>query len=189
MRLEAPALLALGCATAGATGAPQVGEATDPAAYYPLEVGWKWAYDVERDGQKILATYAVVRRHGDIAVVQAGDEDLTYVVNRDGIARRDEDGSLDFLLRGPVAAGTTWKLGAGEARIAAVRETADVPAGRFEGCVVVEQRRTDPVRVARTVLAPGIGPVLVESQIHDAGRWVTTLRARLLGVTRPGQTF
>ena len=54
------------------------------ADYYPLASGWKWAYDVEKDGMNILATYAVLERTGDTAVVQAGDERLTYAVTPDG---------------------------------------------------------------------------------------------------------
>src|SRR6185436_10779338 len=77
----------LGCATAssgGATGGPPP---EDAVAYYPFSTGWKWAYDVERDGQTMLATTAVSERRGDTAIVQSGDQRLSYEVSREGISR------------------------------------------------------------------------------------------------------
>src|SRR5688572_29441304 len=59
----------------------------DAAQYYPLQSGWKWAYEIERGGETILAVYAVVQREGEVAVLQAGEEKLVYAVRPDGIVR------------------------------------------------------------------------------------------------------
>ena len=71
------------------------------ADFYPLAPGWKWAYDVEKDGINILATYAVVERTGDTAVVQTGDEKLTYAVTPDGIVQKDGGMIGDYIIKTP----------------------------------------------------------------------------------------
>jgi hypothetical protein len=93
-------LLALaGCAT----GTPTTTVAPRPnlkaADYYPLSSGWKWAYDLEKDGMNVLATYAVVERDGDVAVIQTGDERLTYAISPQGVAQKDGMAVGDFVIR------------------------------------------------------------------------------------------
>src|SRR5215471_13709701 len=88
--LLAALALAAGCASAGAGGATAGPRKNLTAAdYYPLAPGWKWAYDLEKDGQKILAVYAVLERIGDTAIVQAGEDRLAYAITPEGIAQRD----------------------------------------------------------------------------------------------------
>src|SRR5689334_5358080 len=86
----------LGCATAAAPPAPE-----DAAAYYPLALGWKWAYQVEKGRDSMLATYSVLERIAETAIVQAGDERLVYAVMPDGVARRQGITVGDYLLRTP----------------------------------------------------------------------------------------
>ena len=176
------------CATSGGGGdaiRPRAGiSAVD---YYPLSDGWKWAFDVDQDGTNILATYVVVERKEGVAVVQAGDERLTYVVTPDGIAQFDGGAIGDYLIKNPVKAGTEWPVANGRARIAAVDETLNIDSvGRYAGCVTVEVTRTDPARVTRTVFAPDLGPVAVEMQVQEGAKFVTKARARLRAVTKPG---
>jgi hypothetical protein len=73
------------------------------ADYYPLTDGWKWAFDVEQDGMNILATYVVLERKGGIAVVQAGDERLTYVVTPDGVAQFEGNAIGDYIIKNPIS--------------------------------------------------------------------------------------
>jgi hypothetical protein len=181
----------VGCARGGATPAgrpaqPPPDRATD---YYPLDAGWRWAYDVERGQERILATYAVLERIGDTAIVQAGEERLGYAVRPDGIARREGLELGDYLLKTPVRAGTSWPVAGGTARVTAVGETATVPAGTYPDCAVVEETRTNPDRVIRTTYAARVGPVLVQYLEHDpaSGRYRPVLQAALRGVTRPGE--
>jgi hypothetical protein len=189
---------AVGCAaTAPAVspgGGPPPPPPEDATAYYPLVPGWKWAYQVENEKEKaaggsVLAVYAVLERIGDTAIVQAGEDRLIYAVLPAGIARRDGMNVGDFLLKTPVRVGTTWPLASGEAKVVAVGRTETVPGGTFPGCATVEESRTDPQRVVRTVYAAGVGPILVEMQVHDpaTGQFRTGMRAALLGVTRPGE--
>ena len=184
------ALMAAGvsCASTGAGGAPSGPPRTFTAAeLYPLEAGWKWAYDLVKDGQTMLALYSVLDRTGDSATVQAGEDQLGYAITPDGIAQKDGPVVGDIIVKNPVAVGTEWPVAGGRARITAVAQTINVTAGRFDDCVVVEATRTDPTRIARTTFAPGVGPAIIEMQIQVGGEMTTVTRATLRAVTRPGQ--
>src|SRR5688572_1236792 len=156
-----------GCAgqKAGA-GAASAGQPTEDARqYYPLETGWRWAYDVEKGGERILAIYAVIERQGDSAVLQAGEERISYLLLPDGIARRAKTKEMpqgDYLLRTPIRAGASWPIEGGTATVAAAGLTVTVPGGTYQGCAVVEESRSEPTRLVRTTYAPGAGPVLIE---------------------------
>jgi hypothetical protein len=176
------------CATSGGGGdtiRPRAGSTA--ADYYPLSDGWKWAFDVEQDGMNILATYVVLERKGGVAVVQAGDERLTYVVTPDGVAQFEGNAIGDYVIKNPIAKGAEWTVAGGRARIASVDEQVNIESsGRYAGCVVVEVTRSDPARVTRTVFAPDLGPVALEMQVQEGAKFVTTTRARLRAVTKPG---
>jgi hypothetical protein len=180
-----------GCATT-ASGGNEIRPRSNLTAadFYPLAVGWKWAYDVERDGVNVLATYAVIDRTGDVATVQAGDDRLTYAVNAQGISQADAGISGDFVIKNPVAQGAEWPVAGGQARIISVNADFKLDSGEhYLGCIVVEVTRTDPVRIARTTFAPDLGPVALELQVQDGPKFVTTTRARLRAVTRPTDKF
>jgi hypothetical protein len=182
------ALLLLGCATGGGGSANDIKPRANLGAadFYPLLPGWKWAYDVERDGMTILATYAVTERVGDTAVVQAGDERLTYAVTPDGIAQKEAGMLGDYIIKAPLRVGTEWPVSGGRAHVTDVDADFKMDSGEhYLGCVVVEVTRTDPVRVARTTFAPDLGPVLLEMQVQDGTKFTTVTRARLRAVTRP----
>jgi hypothetical protein len=181
-------ILVSACAASGGAPAavgPRAGAtATD---YYPLADGWKWAFDVEQDGMNILATYVVLERREGIAVVQAGDEKLTYVVTPDGVAQFEGNAIGDYVIRNPIKQGAEWAVAGGRARIASANEEVNIESlGRYAGCVVVEVTRTDPARVTRTVFAPDLGPVALEMQVQEGTKFVTKARARLRAVTKPG---
>jgi hypothetical protein len=183
------ALAGVGCATSGGSAsAPR--RDLHAADYYPLTTGWKWAYDVEKDGMNILAIYSVLERSGEVAVIQNGVERLTYAVTGDGIAQTEDGAIGDYVIKNPVALGAEWPVAGGRAKIVAVdKELVLEPAGKFTGCLVVEVTRTDPVRVVRTTYAPEVGPVAVELEVQDGPRFVTATRAALRAVTRPGETL
>jgi len=183
--------LALGCATGGGAPAGISPRANLTAAdYYPLGTGWKWAYDVEKEGVNILATYVVLEHSGDTAIVQAGDERLAYAVTASGVAQKDGDRMGDYVIKGPIQVGAEWPVDGGRARIASVTSDFKLDSGEhYLGCVVVEVTRTDPVRITRTTFAPDLGPVMLELQVQDGQKFVTVTRARLRAVTRPTDTL
>lgn len=177
-----------GCATSGAALAPPPPRTNLSAAdLYPLDLGWKWAYDLEKDGQTMLAMYAVLERSPDTAVVQAGEERLTYAISAEGIAQKDGSRIGDFVVKNPIRAGADWPVAGGRARIAALGQSVTVTAGKFDDCVIVETTRADPARAVRTTFAPGIGPVVIELQIAVGGELTTVTRATLRATTKPGQ--
>ena len=159
------------------------------AAYFPLAPGWKWAYEIEKGGEKILATYAVVEQMGDTVIVQAGEERSGYAILPEGIARREGLSPGDFILKTPIRAGATWPLGSGTASVFSVGGEVTVPAGTFVNCAVVEESRSNPERVLRTTYAAGVGPIALEYQVSnpETRKFDMVLRARLLGLTRPGE--
>jgi hypothetical protein len=184
----AVSVLVPACATSGGGPEPVRPRAGVTAAdYYPLADGWKWAFDVEQDGMNILATYVVLERKEAVAVVQAGDERLTYVVTPDGVAQFEGNAIGDYVIRNPIKPGAEWAVAGGRARIAAANEEVNIDSvGRYAGCVVVEVTRTDPARVTRTVFAPDLGPVALEMQVQEGTKFVTKARAKLRAVTKPG---
>ena len=180
--------LAVGCAS-GATTSPVIAPRPNlkAADYYPLASGWKWAYDLEKEGMNVLATYAVVERNGDVAVVQAGEERLTYAIGPDGVAQKDGLAGGDYVIRDPLTVGAGWAVAGGRAKIVAVGTEVNVESiGRLGGCVVVEVAREEPSRIVRTTFAPEIGPVALELQVLTGQKYVTTTRAQLRAVTKPG---
>jgi hypothetical protein len=177
----------LSCSTGAPAQRASTPLATRTAAdFYPFELGWKWAYDLEKDGQHMLAVYAVLERTPDTAIVQAGDERLVYAIGRDGVAQKEGATVGDFVIRNPIVLGAEWSVFAGKARIASVDERISLPSGDYEHCLIVETLRTDPTRLSRTTFAPGIGPIAIEIQVQSQGRFITTMRANLRGSTRPG---
>ncbi|HEY2899639.1 MAG TPA: hypothetical protein VGL59_03610 [Polyangia bacterium] len=182
------ALSSAGCAGGGAATVPDVPPTPLTAAeYYPLQTGWRWSYDIEKDGQHILAFYSVVARQGDSATVQAGNDILTYAITPLGVAHRDGNGVGDFLIKDPLSPGAAWTLKEGKAQVLSVGQQMTVEAGTFKNCVVVEETRSEPIRIVRTTFAPGVGPIAVEVSVQDGVRFVTATKAILRGVTKPGQ--
>jgi hypothetical protein len=181
------ALGAAGCATGGTGPAKHVPRTGLTAAdYYPLGEGWKWAYDLEKDGQKILAIYAVTERTTEGATILAGSERLSYAVTAEGIAQMDSSGVGDFVIKNPLTKGATWPVTGGTAQVVSTTEEVTVDAGHFYDCAIVEVTRTDPPRLARTTFAPDVGPISIEVQVQESGKYVVTTRARLRSVTKPG---
>jgi len=176
-----------GCATTSTAAAPHVPRTGLKAAdYYPLGEGWKWAYDLEKDGEKILATYAVIEQTPEGSTILAGMERLNYATTPEGIAQADESGIGDYVLKNPITKGATWPVAGGTAQIVSTTEELTVEAGHFYDCAIVEVTRTDPPRISRTTFAPDIGPVALEYQVQEGGKYVVTTRARLRSVTKPG---
>jgi hypothetical protein len=187
LALAALLLDGFGCATTD-TGAaqhvPRVG--LTAADYYPLAEGWKWAYDLEKDGEKILGIYAVVERTAAGATILAGTEKLTYSVTPQGIAQMDSGGVGDYVLKNPLTKDATWPVSGGTARVVSTTAEVTVEAGHFYDCAIVEVTRADPPRLVRTTFAPDVGPIAIEVQVQENGKYVVTTRARLRSATKPG---
>jgi hypothetical protein len=181
------AITASGCATSkasvGHTGA--TGDAV--LDFYPLVPGWGWAYDVESDGRKVLALYAVVERRGNVAVVKNGDTNIEYLIQPDGIARLVGGLPGDYLLRLPLTVGASWPVADGQATVVEAGKDVSLSSGSYRPCAVVEEVRGQPSRVTRTTYCKGAGPVKIEMRVYSPTKmeFETLVRATLLSVTRP----
>lgn len=168
-RLGALALLGLvACAGSGAhTASPP--RDLSPSSLYPLHEGSAWSYDVDAgDGQQVLATSRVLRVTEGVVEVQSGQGVQRYVVTAQGIQRA---GGEAYLLRAPIAAGSSWSAGPNtQARVAAVEQTLKTPAGELEGCVVVEEQNAESGQEISTTYCPGVGPAKVESKMRVRGQ-------------------
>jgi hypothetical protein len=181
-------VLVAGCAAAEKSNVVGPRPNLKAVDYYPLASGWKWAYDLDKDGVNVLATYAVVERNDDLAVVQAGEERLTYAVTPDGVAQHDGMAKGDYVIKDPLTVGAGWAVAGGRAKIVAVDQQVNVDSlGKLGGCVTVEVAREEPARITRTTFAPDVGPVALELQVLTGQKYVTTTRAQLRAVTKPGQ--
>jgi hypothetical protein len=184
------AMACAGCATSKNSAGAATSTGNDALDYYPLLPGWGWAYDVERDGQKVLALYAVAECRGNVAVIKNGDARIEYLVQPDGIARREGSLPGDYLVRLPMVVGATWPVSGGHAAVAEVGRAVSLPSGTYRDCAVVEETREQPSRVTRTTYCKGVGPVAIEMRVYNPMKldFETMVRATLLSVTRPEDT-
>jgi hypothetical protein len=181
------ALVSPGCATSkAAVGA--AGAASEAALdYYPLLPGWGWAYEIEREGTKVLALYSVIERSADLAVVKNVDDRIEYAIRPEGIARRNGMLQEDYVLKNPVRVGTAWAVAGGDAKMVAAGQTVTLPSGTYRDCVVVEESRHNPDRVTRTTYSRGTGPIEIEMSVFNPTKMTfeVAVQARILSVTRP----
>jgi hypothetical protein len=162
------AMLAYACASGQAhTDRPPAD--LSPASLYPLREGAAWSYDVDAgDGQPVLATTRVLRVSGTQVEVMSGQAVLRYALLPDGIQRVDGG---TFLLRAPVALDTQWAGTMGsQARVTALDQVIQTPAGKFESCVAVTEQGGDSGRKVTTTYCPGVGPVVVVSEMEVRGK-------------------
>jgi hypothetical protein len=167
--MERPTLAAVALALACAHGQPKPPPPSTPDAYFPLAIGNEWVY---RDESPSLPA----GRRGQTRTVRI----LTR--SPDGYFRDNERGELRAdggcvhdrvrrLLCAPIEKGKTWSSVVSVSsteryEIAAVGETVDTPAGRFEGCVRVRSTNRADARtqaVLEISYAPGIGPIRIET--------------------------
>jgi hypothetical protein len=155
--------------------------------YYPLRLGWGWAYEIERDDMKVLALYSVSERTQELAIVRNVDERIEYQVSPDGISRRSGGFSGDYLMKLPLVTGAEWLVADGTAKVVDSGRSITLPSGTYRDCVTIEEVRRDPNRVTRTTYCKNVGPVEIEMQVFNPMKktYETNVRARLLSVTRP----
>lgn len=166
------ALAAAACTTATKTTAPSKPEIT-AADFYPLTIGLTWSYEVKLLGETRMIDVTTLRKNGDGFV-----EDSTgaqFLV--DGFGVRDQK---RYLLRNPIAAGTKWtnvvSVSSVEAyEIIAANQPCDAPAGKWEGCVVVESRnrvQEGTTLVNEMTFAPGVGIVRLSTVLESNGKQI-----------------
>ncbi|MBX7101126.1 MAG: hypothetical protein K1X89_25640 [Myxococcaceae bacterium] len=184
------ALLLSGCATTQSGGSTGAAPAVTRAAkdYYPLAVGNRWRYDVKILGATQALDVALTKTDQGAFVDSMGNR-----LQADAYGVRDE---RRYLLREPIAAGTSWTnvvsvSSVERYQILSVGETCEVAAGRFEDCVAVESRNRESESrelVARFTFARGIGLIRVATELRDGQKQIPQSNLELVayGLQGPG---
>ncbi|MBX3231235.1 MAG: hypothetical protein KIT84_09860 [Labilithrix sp.] len=127
---------------------------------FPLEDGNLYHY-VTKDGDETGMLVAKVKRtddkHGEL---QLSNKTNRFVYAADGVTY---DHGV-YILKAPLDVGASWSgEHGGVVKIAAVDATAEVPAGRYMGCVrtVEDGGALPPGKRYETTYCPGVGMVLL----------------------------
>ncbi|MBL8922648.1 MAG: hypothetical protein JNJ54_27610 [Myxococcaceae bacterium] len=181
-------LLVCACATgSGAKAGEEKGSTRTAADYFPLKVGTAWEYEASMLGEKRTLPVSILK------VVDGAAEDSTGArLMADAWGVRDD---RRYLLRNPIETGTRWNNVVSPSsienyEIISVDQPCDAPAGRWEGCVIVESRnRIDQSKtlVNEITLAPAVGIVRMATTLDDGGRRLPQSQLTLLRFVPAGQ--
>lgn len=176
------------CATGTGTTTSTKGPGRTAADYFPLKVGTAWEYESSMLGEKRQVPVSILK------VVDGLAEDSTGArLQADAFGVRDD---RRYLLRNPVEAGTRWNNVVSPSsvenyEIIAADQPCEAPAGRWDGCVIVESRnRIDSTKtlVNEMTLAPGVGIVRMATTLDDGARRVPQAQLVLLKFKPPAAT-
>lgn len=154
--------------------------------FYPLALGTTWTYEVKLLGETRTIDVSTLRKNADGFV-----EDSTgaqFLIDSFGV--RDQK---RYLLRNPIATGTKWTNVVSVSsienyEIVASGQACDAPAGRWEGCVVVESRNRveeGTTLVNEMTFAPGVGIVRLSTVLESNGKQIPQSTLALLKFTPP----
>lgn len=164
------AALAFGCASQKAAKTGDV-KGTTAAGYYPLRIGSSWTYQLKFLGEQRTETVTIEKI-----------EDGFYVDSKGARLMADAYGVRDdkrYLLREPVATGTTWtNVVSVEAvehyKIVSAGASCAAPAGQFKDCAVVESKVRLPqgTLINELTFAQGVGLVRIATTLETNGKQV-----------------
>jgi hypothetical protein len=178
------ALAACSHASPDAVVRPASAPGQDPTAYFPLAVGNEWTW-LDRSPQVGAGT----PKQRTVRIV-ALDADGYFVDDARGalkVAHGCIQDRVRRILCAPFEVDRSWSSIVSETsteryQIAATGLTAVVPAGTFEGCILVRARNRAGANaevILETTYAPGVGPVRLETFALVDGRTVPQVRAEL----------
>ncbi len=173
-------LLASACATPGGTTKTDKAPGHVAADYFPLKLGTAWEYEAAMLGEKRVLPVKIVKVFDGLAEDSTGARLLA-----DAWGVRDE---RRYLLRNPIESGTKWNNVVSPSsvegyEIVAVEQPCEAPAGKWEGCVIVESKnRIDASKtlVNEMTLAPGVGIVRMATTLEDGGKRLPQSKLTLL---------
>ncbi len=177
-------VLASACATTpGGTTKTEKAPAHVAADYFPLKLGTAWEYEAAMLGEKRVLPVKIVKVFDGLAEDSTGARLLA-----DAWGVRDE---RRYLLRNPIESGTKWNNVVSPSsvegyEIVAVEQPCEAPAGKWEGCVIVESKnRIDASKtlVNEMTLAPGVGIVRMATTLEDGGKRLPQSKLTLLKFT------
>jgi hypothetical protein len=130
--------------------------------FFPLQDGTVFSYETTSEGTAGHGTLIVQisRPRKGRADLRMGSRTERLELAPDAIAYVQGG----FLLKAPLASGTTWKGKSGTVKITGTDESAKVPAGQFEGCLrtVEESRDSTFTRSVSSLYCPHVGLVSVD---------------------------
>lgn len=181
-------LCALAASACSGTAQNLVGQASKKAAgdFYPLAIDTSWTYEITLLGETRTLDVTMLRKTNDGFV-----EDSTgaqFLV--DGFGVRDQK---RYLLRNPVQAGTKWtnvvSVSSVEVyEIVAADQPCEAPAGKWDGCVVVESRNRveeGTALVNEMTFAPGVGIVRLSTTLESNGKKIPQSSLALVKMKSP----
>jgi len=142
------------------------------ADFFPLQAGRFWEYDSESSRGRRRVRVEIVAVEDDRGTTRASGRSrvgsapwLEFSVVEDASSVRVE-GLVEFPL--PPNVGAAWDAGGDALRIDSDRARAQVPAGRFQGCLrVVVLLAGGDSGTGERLYAPGVG--LVRETLSDEG--------------------
>jgi hypothetical protein len=178
------ALAACSHASPDAVVRPASAPGQDPTAYFPLAVGNEWTW-LDRSPQVGAGT----PKQRTVRIV-ALDADGYFVDDARGalkVAHGCIQDRVRRILCAPFEVDRSWSSIVSETsteryQIAATGLTAVVPAGTFEGCILVRARNRAGANaevILETTYAPGVAPVRLETFALVDRRTVPQVRAEL----------
>lgn len=174
-RRAVPLLLLWGCsapapAPKASTAAPA---ARGLARYLPLEDGTVFSYatTIEPSGERGLLVLEIRRPRPELAELVVAGRAQRLSVTAGAVAHV----AGGFLLREPVAAGSTFRGDFGLVRVTGIDQTVTVPAGTFAGCIetVEEATSNEGFKRTKTAFCPGVGITLRETDAEQEGTHAT----------------
>lgn len=175
-----------GCTTTGSntTGKTEKAPVVTADAFYPLSVGNAWNYEVKLLGETRTIDVTTLRKNAEGYV-----EDSTgaqFISDSYGV--RDQK---RYLLRNPIETGNKWTnvvsvSSVENYEIVASGQACEAPAGKWEGCVVVESRNRveeGTVLVNEMTFAPGVGIVRLTTVLESNGKQIPQSSLALLKFT------
>jgi len=164
-----------------------------PAAwyrYFPAVVDAQWVYRLvvseDNSGAVVLLQTRVNEVSADRIALMSGSSPVLYMVADDGLIKAK---SGNYFLKYPLTPGNRWPIvlggAAGEAVIVANDRSVATDAGRFDNCLLVEERPAGEPVVLRTWYAPGVGVVRMQTVIVLDGKEYIHEQADLHSYSRP----
>jgi hypothetical protein len=133
--------------------------------FFPLVDGMVYTYATFNEvGEQGLLVARVHRSDGLRGELRFPTGAKAFEIAPDGIMLRSRSGEASYVLKLPLAVGTSWRgEHGGQSRILSTETVIQTPAGRYEGCVqTLEERLGDRPTRYSTTFCPEVGVVQIE---------------------------
>lgn len=142
--------------------------------YMPLENGAVFTYETtSSDGADGLFTIQVRRVAPDRADLRMGGRTKSVRIGPDGLAFLEGG----YLLKAPIQVGAAWQGETGIVQIEAGRQSIEVPAGRFQGCIRTRETTRTGALIEAATYCPRVGLVALEQQRERGTKYTARLKS------------